>query len=309
MKSKKLTKKDTLLIITFIVLITIIILYFIINYVKKEIDNYKLYSDATMGNTTIMLSYNKSFDIQYSLLVDKLALTKSKKYTKGELIYDFAKYQIIPILNYLYSSEEDQKLFDSFSLISEFLEDFNVATYKNRQEILVPQIDKKNYYYENGIYTYEVRKKVIGKKLFNNMYFDYIKSNNVSNYFINKLFKKLNNNYSIKELENEINKNYANFYNKNKDIIIEIISDDLKNFCEYLNKKYLRIPKDEYGNRTGLPEIINELDTIEITLEYKFKKLDRIYSSISKYYRYNYLLDLDYLFSQLRDYDLPILYC
>lgn len=305
---KKFNIKDKIIVIIFIILCLTIGCFFINNYLKEEISNYELYADYTMASKAMTLSFNKSFDLQYMTLRNEMSISKGKKYSKGELIYDFAQHHFIPILNYLKEVEENENLYDSFGLILQFIEDFNLANYKDREKIIVPQSEDLYYIKENNIYKYKIRIKYINLDEFNRLYNEYIQDVNIDDYFINKLYQYLKRDYTYNDLKKEVTNNYEKIYKEYKDIIIQILSKDLEKFDEYLLDNYLYIPLDEEGNRIGFPSIIKEINTSEKVIYYNFKRKGRIYNSVSKYYRYEYELNFEDIYNQLKEYNLPLLY-
>lgn len=304
---KKENKKNIAIII---ILFTILLVFFVINYINKELEEYKSYADFTMASDVMLLSFNKNFDLQYPLIRKIQSSTDEKKETEGSLIYDFAQYDMLPIFNYLVSDECNHNLITSFTKFTDFLTNFNSAIY-NRRENILDRLDGDNYYkFENDVYIYKVKKKVIKKEFFEKVYNEYLKSideNNTKSNFINKLYKNkdISDFYSYSELKDNIDNNYDIFYIKNKETVLNVIAEDLESFCKYLNDKVL------YISGSSMPTLKIEEKNIEtevIEIYYNFTKLDRIYSSASKYYKYSYQLNIQYVWNQLKELGYPKLY-
>ena len=304
---KKENKKNIAIII---ILFTILLVFFVLNYINKELEEYKSYADFTMASDVMLLSFNKNFDLQYPLIRKIQSSTDEKKETEGSLIYDFAQYDMLPIFNYLVSDEYNHNLITSFTKFTDFLTKFNSAIY-NRRENILDRLDGDNYYkFENDVYIYKVKKKVIKKEFFEKVYNEYLKSideNNTKSNFINKLYKNKNISdfYSYSDLKDNIDNNYDKFYIKNKEAVLNVIADDLESFCKYLNDKVL------YISGSSMPTLKIEEKNIEtevIEIYYNFTKLDRIYSSASKYYKYSYQLNIQYVWNQLKELGYPKLY-
>ena len=75
---------------------------FLVNYVNKEIKMYKKYDNFVRVSDVLMMSFNKNFSIFTSTLRKHEAYTDIDKTTQGDIIYDFSKYDMIPILSFLY---------------------------------------------------------------------------------------------------------------------------------------------------------------------------------------------------------------
>lgn len=304
---KNENKKTIVIIIIFFVILAS---FFVINYINREFEEYKSYADFTMASDVMLLSFNKNFDLQYPLIRRIQSSNFEKKETEGSLIYDFAQYDMIPILNYLESDECNQNLITAFTDFTDFLANYNSAIY-NRRENMLDKMDGDNYYkLENDTYTYKVKKKVIKKDFFKKIYKDYLKSigeDSTKSNFINKLYenKDISDFYSYTELKDNIDNNYDKFYIKNKEQIINVIANDLESFCKYLNKEVIYVPGD---SAPSLKIDEKNIETEVIEIYYKFTKLDRIYSSASKYYKYSYQLDIQSVWDQVKELGYPKIY-
>lgn len=293
-----------------IIIFGLFVIFFSQKYISNEIEQYKLYNDFTRGSQVMAMAYNKNFDIQYPLIRSIQASNISEKETKGSLIYDFANHDIIPILNYLNSESVNENLIDSFSDITNFFANYNVVMMPIRENVLV-HLDGNNYYtYENGVYTYKIKKKVIKKEFFQKTYNQYLKSineNNLQENFIDNLYKSsdIKNSYTYDTLVSNVKNNYEQFYKRNEDIIVDIIASDLKNFNNYINEKVIYIPEDSFPS-LRIDE--KDIETEEIEIYYKFTELDRIYSPVSKYYTHSFQLDIDDVWKQIDDLGYPKLY-
>lgn len=303
-------KKNKKIIVILILLFVSFGSFFLRKYVSSELKEYNLYNDYTRANQVMLLSFNKNFYHQYPLIRYIQSSTENEKVTEGSLIYDFAKHDMIPILNYLNSEIVNLELINSFSLFFDFLANYNAATHETREDILVRLSEKDYYIYNKNVYTYKVEKEVIKKEFFHEIYDKYLKSNNeknVQNNLINKLYRKseIKESYSYDKLVRNIKNNYNEFYKKNENIILLIIAEDLREFSNYLSDYVLIINDDE------LPTVkldIKDIKTEKIEISYNFIELDRIYSSISKYYTHSYQLDIENVWQQMIDLGYPKLY-
>lgn len=308
MKKKRRKNKNSNYLIGLILIIALLCSFFLKNYIMNEIEQYRLYNDYTRASRVMTLSFNKNFDIQFNNIRFIQSSNFDEKISKGELIYDFANYNIIPILSYMKEPSENDTLVTSFSSLTDFIAYFNVATIRDREKIFKVQKNGHYYIYENNKYIYKVEKKVISKETFNNLYNEYLSSINQSSVldnFINRLFNvtDINRKYSYKVLTNEIKNNYLDFYNENSEIILNVIGKDIENFVDYLNTM---IEVDKIGNNP--PVLKREFNTETINLKFTFSKLDRIYNRVSKYYKYSYQLDISDVWKQLKDLGYPKLY-
>ena len=202
--------KNNLFKIGLTLVILIIVSFYILSYYNKEKNEYISYNDFTRADIVMTLTYNKDFQFYTTRYVQ--SLNGDKKLSKGDLIYDFAQYEFIPILNYLDSPTEKTNLTETFSKFLSFLSDYNFLTIGFRENILVRQPNGEYYTYENGIYRYYVKMNVIGKKGLNSVYNEYLKSkgySNVEENFIKKLYSLeiIRKEYNYNELIKEISKN------------------------------------------------------------------------------------------------------
>ena len=309
MKLNLAKKENKYWLIVALIIIILICSFFIKNYVSNEVKQYKIYNDYTRGNQVMTLSFNKNLDVQYLNIRLVESTNSDKKISREDLIYDFSLYEIIPILNYLNDNNLNDSLISSFTQLTDFISNFNMATIGNRENIFITQPDGNYYVYQNNEYKYYVEKKVITKKAFNKMYNEYlstINEMNVTTNFINKLLNyfEIKNNYSSKSLNNKIKNDYSKFYDSNNETIQNVIASDLANFVNYLNSTYLEI--DNNGNIA--PTLKLPIETENINLTFCFKKLDRIYVPSSKYYTFSYQLDIINVWNQLKNLNYPMLY-
>lgn len=302
-------KKKNRLLIVFLAIMCVSILYFYFNeYQQREKGFYDLYNDFTMADTVDWLSYQKELDDQMHGIKNVQSRQKGIKTTENDLIYDFATYEFVPILNYLESKEFDQKFIDNFANFWEFVAHHLKASLDNNWEnIFIRHENGKYFVYDDGIYTYTIEKVVIGREEFNKLYDDYLKTINMSNvqeHFINKLLeeKPIKMAYTSASLKEELENNYDEFYENYMAIILKIIGSDLEQFGSYLKNRIILY--DANGWVKGLKEVI---PTETIRLDFKFKKFERVYSAV-KYYNYIYDLDLKDVWKQTAALNYPKLY-
>lgn len=300
----KTNSRFIILLLSLFFLITSIILY---NIYKSEKAEYENRNDFVRASTIMTLSYNKEFNFFYPTLRLSQSLTTEPKITEGELILDFAQSDMIPILGFLKQANESENIINAFDRLGNFISDYNLITINLRENIFVKQQNGKYFKEEKGIYTYFTKKKVISRNGFKALYLEYLQSlnqQNVDEYFAKKLknTKEIANNYSSNEIKTLINNN--DFYEKYENDIVNIISKDIIDFCDYISKEYFYLDDEE----TLSPSLKKAIDSEEISINFKMKKHDRIYSSASKYETHNYTLDLDDVFSQIEKYNYPKMY-
>lgn len=229
---------NNILYIILTILFVLLAFFFLKEYIDNERKQYEAYSDFSRGDIVMTLSYNKASEIYYHAIRYVQQFTNEKKISKGDLVYDFASYDFIPILNYLNKKTENERLINSFSGIMNFLLDYNSATIGLAEDVLVEQENGKYYIYKNNIYIYETKKEVISKMAFQKIYKEYLEKNNclsVEENLVKRLFanKEINSNYTYNEIEKNIISNYSNFYKNNEEIIVSAISDDLEKFVDF----------------------------------------------------------------------------
>lgn len=301
--------KNNISYIILIILFVLLLLFFIKEYIDNEKQQYTNFNDMTRGDIVMSLSYNKDNVVYYDYLRYVQMFTNDKKISKGDLIYDFATYEFVPILNYLNKKNENEELVNSFSEIMEFLVDFNSATIGFAEDIFVVQPDGKYYTYEDGIYTYNVSKEVVSKNAFIKMYNEYLETINCKSdekNFINQLLKidKINSKYTYSQLTEIISNDYNKFYKDNENEIIKVISNDLSMFAKFLYTDYIFIDRDNNDKRYLLKDV--ETDLLEVSFD--FTEGDRIYERTSKYFTHNYILDINDVWEQLKEKGYPKLY-
>lgn len=300
---------DNVLYIILILLFVLLAMVFLKEYIDKEMKQYEGYGDFSRADIVMTLSYNKSSVIQYHAIRYVQSFTTGDKISKGDMVYDFASYDFIPILNYLNESSENKQLIDSFSGIMEFMLDYNSATIGIAEDVLVKQENGKYYTHKKDIYTYETKKEVISKKAFIKMYKEYLETTNykdVEENFINQLLKnrEISSKYTYSEIKKYIYTDYNKFYKENENLIITTISKDLEKFVDFLYTDYIFI--DEDGNDKRY--LLKDIDTEILEVSFKFTESDRIHNRASKYYTHLYILDIDDVWKQLKEKGYPILY-
>ncbi len=300
-------KKNKLIIVLITSILTILLAcFFTKDYLGSENKEYDLYNDYSMSMVVRMLTYYKNFDNQYASIRKVLSTSKGYKITKGDLIYDFSNYHIVPILDYMIEVSEKPKLIESFSSFMQFIDYFNVINYKLSEEVFVRQQNGKYFIKDNDAYIYKVSKKIINRETFNKLYVDYLKTQGYTDnkkYFYDKVFSMLTKDYSYKEMVDSINKSYDSFYKKNEDIIIDIIAETLEDFSHYLIDTYMEIDIDK-----NIFLFKKNIDTEVLNIDYKLIKAERIFNPVSKYYTNRYQLDLDNLWMQTKKGNYPKLY-
>ena len=103
----------------------------------------------------------------------------------------------------------------------------------------------------------------------------------------------------------EINYEYYKiFYYGNEKEILEVITEDLENFIKYIYTYYIYLDTSNNDNLVLLKEIATE----PIELEFNLTVADRIYNSVSKYYKYSYKLDINDVWEQLEKKGYPKIY-
>lgn len=309
-----MNKKNRIFLVIIFILALFIIVFFMVNYFREENEKYEHYNNFSRASIAMVFTFMKDLDSQYSEIRHQQRYIKNDNIlSKGDLIYDFSKYNLLPILNFLNSSVDDNKLFDNFSKVLKFVEIYTIVQFDNSEDIFVKN---NNSYFINkdGEYIYTIKKKVISKQEFNDLYYEFKQNNNIETIFINLLYnnKFFKNKFSRKYLANQIKSNYNQFYLEYKDEIVSVISDELENFSNYLNS-FVEEPSetiimDPYNQKEEHYKINLDIKGEEIELEYKFKRVQKIYNESTKYSNWLYSLDLEYLWSQLSEYKYPILY-
>lgn len=287
--------------------VIIIIVSYCINLSSQEKKEYESYADYTMADIVMTLTFNKEFQFYTTRYVQ--SFNNDKKISEGELIYDYAQYNFLPILNYLYKPSEDKELINSFSNFLNFYSDYYVLTLKSRENIFTRQENGKYFTYDDGVYTYYVKMNVIGKAGLNLVYTEYLKYygyQSIEDKFLNDLYldESIKTKYNYNELQRMVRNDFDMFYYGNEKEVIKIISSDINSFLKYIYTYYIEINTE---NNSKLV-LLKEIETEPLELTFNLREKDRIYKSVSKYYKYSYALDINDVWEQLKEKGYPKIY-
>ena len=288
-----------------IILIVIVILigtYFGIKFIQNEFQKMDTDNDFTRGNVVLILGYNQNINLIYDVISNMQVTTKDERIMKKDLIYDYKEKEMIPILQFLKEKNEDDVLVEAFQNLTSFYEDINSMLLNDREDIIVKQSNNKYYTIQNNVYYYEINKPYITKEEMNDLYNRYINTN-INDYFINILYKnsKIKELYNYEKLSYLVNNEYDQFYQENEEEIINVISNDLNKFTDYLKETFLKESTDENGNTLLTYKKLPDVEYLK--LSFKFKKLEKTYGN-----NYIYQLDLNDLIKQINAKKLPLLY-
>lgn len=301
----KHNKINNLLLYSVVIILGLLFTYFIKDIISKDQEKKELYNDFSRANQVMALSFNKDFSTQFAYIREAQASLPGPKLSKGELIYDLASHNFIPILNYLDSISESDKLIAAVSDVMDFIQLFNIATIGLRENVLIKQSDGKYYALDNAVYIYKTKKDYISKTSFQNLYFNYMENQSIKSLesnFISRLLKEplIIQNYTRNSLIKEVNNNYSYFFEKNKDSIIKVISEDLIDFSNYLHTYIETFPQ---SNKQ--PLLKKDIETKSLELTWKFTRLQRVYVDFTKHLTHSFQLDIDYIWYQLNELNIP----
>ena len=296
MKNKQYVK------LIIIVIVILIGTYFGIKFIQNEFQKMDTDNDFTRGNVVLILGYNQNINLIYDVISNMQVTTKDERIMKKDLIYDYKEKEMIPILQFLKEKNEDDVLVEAFQNLTSFYEDINSVLLNDREDIIVKQSNDKYYTIQNNVYYYEINKPYITKEEMNDLYNKYINTN-INDYFINILYKnsKIRELYNYEKLSYLVNNEYDDFYQENEEEIINVISNDLNKFTDYLKETFLKESTDENGNTLLTYKKLPDVEYLK--LSFKFKKLEKTYG-----HNYIYQLDLNDLIKQINAKKLPLLY-
>lgn len=305
-------KKHILIAIAIMIILIISVFSYnkVSNYIKKENYNIDSYNDFNRASIIFSLSYYKNFDSWYDNLRYQQRYSEESKDTITSIIYDMKEYKTIDVLKYIYEGENLDNYKENISRIFNFIEYFNYTNIGNPENMLVR--NDELYYKTNGeFYIYEVKKKVISIESLNQLFFEFIDSENydADNYFCKILWNNniIRNYYEAQGLKyenmvNDIDNEYGNFFKKFGYIILDEVFNILDDFGLFLEKN-IDIDKGIVSEN-----IQNKILTDEIIISYKFKKKQSLYNDTSKYSTELYILDFETIWKQLNRYSLPKIY-
>lgn len=187
----------------------------------------------------------------------------------------------------------------------DFMANFNCLTNKSRKNIFVKQDNNDYYNYEEGVYIYNIEKKVIDKTFFQKSYYEYLNLQNkttVAEHFLSLISqdKKIKEKYSFREIEKEVLENYEDFYIRNRESINALIGEDLLNYSKYLGN-YI-----EESNKG--PVLKRKIESSFVTLTFKLSKLKNDFIFDNTYFNNSYYLSLDDVWNELKDKNYPKIY-
>ena len=299
--------KSNLSKILLIFAIIIIIVSYCLSLYSYEKKEYESYTDYTRADIVMTLTFNKEFQFYTTRYVQ--SFNNDKKISEGELIYDYAQYNFLPILNYLHKPSEDEELINSFSNFLSFYSDYYVLTLKLRENIFSRQENGKYFTRKDGIYTYYVKMNVIGKAGLNSVYTEYLKCHgyqSIEDKFLNDLYleESIKTKYSYNELQSIIRNNFDMLYYGSEKEIIKVITSDINSFLKYIYTYYIELNTEDNSKLV----LLKEIETEPLELTFNLRKKDRIYKSASKYYKYSYILDINDVWDQLKEKGYPKIY-
>lgn len=274
-------KKRTF-ITTLIILIVLLLGIFVYKTVKENKDD----KDFERASNIMTLSYNKEF----SLFYETLEKVTDQKISKEELIYNFAKSGMIPVLSFVEKQTDNKNLEDAFQNLGLLLSDYNYIKINNRENIFVKQANGKYYNNDKDLYIYYTRKEVITKKGFEKLYNEYLKSIKYSNTLDNltdKLSEYVDKEYTKKIIKNNLTNHNIDFYNEYEEAFLKIISNDLNDFCTYVKENYF------YSDGKLVKNLKKNIDSEKISISFKMK---------------NDVLDTENLFKQVEKLNYPKIY-
>jgi len=132
----------------------------------------------------------KSFHLFHFLLSNchHQKFLKEAPITRGELLLDFASYNIIPSLKYYLKPLEHDELFQSFSNVLEILATVAIGGLESNEEIFSKRGQDDVYFIvEDEKQIYPVKKKMLTKKGFQMLYREYKGDNSLEEHFASLL--------------------------------------------------------------------------------------------------------------------------
>lgn len=271
---------------TFIITLILLIVLLLGIFVYKKVKVNKTDKDFERASNIMTLSYNKELNLFY----ETLEKVTDQKITKEELIYDFAKSGMIPVLSFVEKETDNKDIEDAFQNLGLLLSDYNYIKINDRENIFVKQANGNYYNNDKDLYIYYTIKEVITKKGFEKLYNEYLKSIKYSNTLDNltdKLSEYVDKKYTKKKIKNNLTNHNIDFYNEYEDTIIKIIANDLNDFCTYVKENYF------YEDGKLVKSLKKNIDSEKINITFKMK---------------NDVLDTENLFKQIEKLNYPKIY-
>lgn len=294
-----------------LIILIIIIIWQLVNYYTYTENQKYLYNEYNRMSIVLSLTYYKDFDDFMNNILHQERYIKGERTTKEDLIADFSTYDYIPILNYIKGeSDINQNVVESFSKIMDFIEFVNYYNYNPADTIL--KTNSKGFYSEGNVIT--VRKKVISKDCFNKLFSEFIGGKQLDKIILDELYKKdiINELYTFEELDLMFHNNYSVFYDKFSTDIQDVVADILGDFGDYLNSKcnieYKEKDKENPDDINYKYEIQLDMEYVDIEIPFEFSTVQSLYNDISEYSKELYSVNLQKIWANLSDENIPKIY-
>lgn len=307
-------KTKTILIFTLAFLFILILCLIIIipNY-KHSQEQKKLYNDYVAVSNVVGISYNKNLDFYYDqIIANEKYYSKKSGLEKEDIIFNYAQYDYVPVLSYLKEPSSNSELLSAFKSYSQFINTSITHKCSYVYDCVVDANDEDSLY--SKMIDHKTVEVVFGKYM--------ITKNSLQSTFQNFLKKReLTVDYFYHELL--INET---FYERVKNDLIreeelmpyEINDEKLVDFIKLYDDRYYETYKDNYivsitnilRDFTGY---LNSLDPNDFEYEYLettfiVRRNVKLKNMPSKYYTYNWSVDMNFVVDESEKSSLPIFY-
>lgn len=314
MKKGHKSKTIIILSLTFLFVIVIGLLVFIPSY-RYNKEQKKLYNDYVAVSNAVGLSYNKELDFYFQQIIANEKYSKEKTgLEKANIIFDYAKYNYIPVLDYLKLPSSNSGLLAAFSSYSGFINDSIHYNHPLAYDCVVDQND------DNSLYAKKIDdetvlvvfgKNMITKASLHDNFESFLHLNDYSqndDYFYYELLKTeefydkvvsdllaeedvLPSEIDTKKLVDHIITNDEMYYEAYESVYVNTIANVFKDFVKYLTS--FDLSHFEY-------ELLET--SFIVRRNVKLKNMP------SKYYTYNWSVDMINLVEEAEKAKIPIYY-
>ena len=160
-------KTNSRITLTLFIALGIILTIIGMSIYQNEKTKYEERNDFTRASIIMTLSYNKELSLFYSTLRINQSLTDKEKDSKEELIYDFAKSDMIPILNYVKKETKNENLEEAFEQLGLLISDYNFITIGERENIFVKQDMEDTQLRDEDMFRINEKMKDLEKQILN----------------------------------------------------------------------------------------------------------------------------------------------
>jgi len=278
---------------------------------REDIRQKQIYNDFVAVSNAKSLSVQKELDFYYLLMIEnEKYYTEKTNLTKADLIFDYAGYGYVPVLNYLIAASDNPDLIADFQDYSEFIEGSiywddtdgwnGIIDLNGKEVILAGEIDKETV-------EVQIRKFLITKESTQSAFQDFLSENSLNSdkYFYlvllsdesfqNQISSDIQDElgYSSNQVTEEImisflESHYDVYFSNFEELFVSSIADILSEFTAYLYS--LELDQFEYEC---------------VVSSFIVRRNVKLENMPSRYYTYNWSVDVPDAVNKAKEQGIP----